>query len=191
MLFISGLLVEKTADLSMYQPEYPGRSRHAVSIRGPSNVTWARTGRKPVHLLEASRPPLHGRVRCTHTNTAHLGDEHEHATAGLRALERPQFVEEVRVTAERLITASDDDTERVSLLYRSCTGSEPEPPLAEAMMGTLGEFRSRFEVDSDSARALITVGDAPVNDGLAASEVAAWTMLVNAVLSSDAVIVKD
>ena len=197
-LFISGLLVEKTGGpgVKPYQPEGLWQE---VAMQQSNTRTFERDmgedlWRRSLYTYWKRAAPPPSMVAFDAPTREYCAPKRMNTNTPLQALvlwNDPQFVEAARVTAERLITASDDDTERVSLLYRSCTGSEPEPPLAEAMMGTLGEFRSRFEVDSDSALALITVGDAPVNDGLAASEVAAWTMLVNAVLSSDAVIVKD
>ena len=55
----------------------------------------------------------------------------------------------------------------------------------------MSEYRERFEVDSEAAEMLVGVGESPAAEDLPAVDLAAWTMLVNAVLSSDASIVKD
>tara|TARA_B100001059_G_scaffold2475_2_gene1994 strand:+ start:4705 stop:8280 length:3576 start_codon:yes stop_codon:yes gene_type:complete len=197
-LFISGLLIEKIGGpgVKPYQPEglwqevAMQQSNTRYFERDMGDDLWRRS--LYTYWKRAAPPP--SMVAFDAPTREYCAPRRMNTNTPLQALvlwNDPQFVEAARVTAERIILSSGNDHERVSLLFRSCTGSEPEPDLTKAMIQTLGEFRSRFEVDSNSARSLISVGDTPVNETLKADEVAAWTMLVNAVLSSDAVIVKD
>jgi hypothetical protein len=59
------------------------------------------------------------------------------------------------------------------------------------MAATLEENRRRYVAAPDAAAQFLAVGAAPRTTEFPASEVAAWTLLANAVLSSDAMIVKD
>ena len=44
---------------------------------------------------------------------------------------------------------------------------------------------------SEAAKELLSVGDVTLPEGIDVSELAAWAMIANAVLSSDSAIVKD
>jgi hypothetical protein len=51
--------------------------------------------------------------------------------------------------------------------------------------------RARYAENPDDAEKLLDVGEARNSADIPAPELAAWTMLANAVLSSDATIIKD
>ena len=197
-LFISGLLIEKTGGpgVKPYQPEglwqevAMQQSNTRTFERDMGDDLWRRS--LYTYWKRAAPPP--SMVAFDAPTREYCAPKRMVTNTPLQALvlwNDPQFVDAARVTAERIILATDQDEERVDLLFRSCTSSEPSTGISEAMIETLQEFRSRFEVDSTSARNLVSIGEAPVNEELAPEEVAAWTMLVNAVLSSDAAIVKD
>ena len=103
----------------------------------------------------------------------------------------PQFVEAARATAERTLREANDDTERLALLFRRATGTQPSDAALARMAATLEENRRRYVAAPDAAAQFLAVGTAPRTTEFPASEVAAWTLLANAVLSSDAMIVKD
>jgi hypothetical protein len=103
----------------------------------------------------------------------------------------PQFVEAARMAAERTIRGQQDDRARVVELYRRATGTTPSDALVDRMLGTLADTRSRYAAHPEDADKLLDVGEAQSSAEIAAPELAAWTMLANAVLSSDATIVKD
>ena len=197
-LFISGLLIEKTGGpgVKPYQPEglwqevAMQQSNTRTFERDMGDDLWRRS--LYTYWKRAAPPP--SMVAFDAPTREYCAPKRMVTNTPLQALvlwNDPQFVEAARVTAEQIILATDEDEKRVELLFRSCTSSEPSTNIAEAMIDTLQEFRSRFAVDSKSARELVSIGEAPVNEELPAGEVAAWTMLVNAVLSSDAAIVKD
>ena len=56
---------------------------------------------------------------------------------------------------------------------------------------TLSDYRARYDADVEAAAALIAVGESMAPEDIKPQELAAWTMLANAVLCSDAAIVKD
>ena len=101
----------------------------------------------------------------------------------------PQFVEAARATATRVVLGNDPDP--VASLYRRCTGSVPSEPIAASMRDALEGWRARYKESPEDAAALIAIGDSDPPADIDQTELAAWTMLASAVLSSDAAIVKD
>ena len=59
------------------------------------------------------------------------------------------------------------------------------------MLEAVAAYRARYRAAPRDARALLSVGEAPLPDGHDPPELASWTMIANALLSSDAAIVKD
>ena len=95
-----------------------------------------------------------------------------------------------RATAARVI-AETPGPERLGDLYRRCTGSLPSRAIAATMERTLETFLERYRDDTEAARALVSMGESEPPADVAVDELAAWTMLASAVMSSDAAIVKD
>ena len=63
--------------------------------------------------------------------------------------------------------------------------------MARAMLRTLRAYRNRYVESNEDASKLLAVGESRLPADIPVSEIAAWTMLANAVLSSDSAIVKD
>jgi hypothetical protein len=63
--------------------------------------------------------------------------------------------------------------------------------MLERLVDTLAANRARYVAAPEEAAKLLAVGAAPRPMDLDPAELAAWTLLANAVLSSDATIVKD
>jgi hypothetical protein len=59
------------------------------------------------------------------------------------------------------------------------------------MIESLAAYRERYRAAPQDAEKLLSVGESPRPIELPSSELAAWTMLGNAVLASDRTIVKD
>jgi hypothetical protein len=102
-----------------------------------------------------------------------------------------QFVEAARVLAARTLGEPGDDRARLTTLVRRCTARHPTPDQLDQMLDVLAEFRSRYAEAPADATALVSVGEAPVPQTIPADELAAWTMICNAVLSADAAISKN
>ena len=66
-----------------------------------------------------------------------------------------------------------------------------KPMHIEPVLQTLQAFRTRYAGDPEAAKELLSVGDVTLPEGIDVSELAAWAMIANAVLSSDSAIVKD
>ena len=102
-----------------------------------------------------------------------------------------QFVEAARATATRILTNSTGDRDAIVELYRLCTGETPSPRIARSLLDAVRAYRERYEASPEEAKMLLEVGDSPTSTDLPAPELAAWTMLANAILASEPVIVKD
>ncbi|MFM2164541.1 MAG: hypothetical protein RL325_978, partial [Planctomycetota bacterium] len=197
-LYVAGLLVERPGGPSVkpYQPEGLWQevamlqSNTRVYQQGMGEDLWRRSmytywkrAAPPPTMLTLDAPT---REFCTTrrlvTNTP------------LQALvlwNDPQFVEAARMAAERSIRAGGDDRARVVGLFRRATGTTPPAALAERMLAVLAENRARYRARPEDAEKLLDVGEAKSSAEIEAAELAAWTLLANAVLSSDATIVKD
>ena len=196
-LHVSGLLVEQYGGPSVkpYQPEGLWRevampqSNTRIFERDAGQSLWRRSlytywkrAAPPPSMLTLDAPTReYCSTRRLTTNTP------------LQALvlwNDVQFVEAARATAARVI-AETPASERLGDLYRRCTGTLPSRAITATMGRTLETFLARYRGDLEAARALVSVGDSDPPSGVAVDELAAWTMLASAVLSSDAAIVKD
>lgn len=197
-LHVSGLLVERPGGPSVkpYQPEglwqevAMPQSNTREYVQGTGEALWRRSlytywkrAAPPPSMLVLDAPT---RESCTTrrliTNTP------------LQALvlwNDPQFVEAARVLAGRTLQEPGDDDARLDSLYARCTGNSPSPRLALALRASLAAHRERYRAAPDDAARLLAVGASPRPKGPAAEEIAAWTLVANAILSSDAAIVKD
>ncbi len=197
-LYVAGLLVEKPGGPSVkpYQPEGLWQevamlqSNTRTYQQGMGDDLWRRSmytywkrAVPPPTMLTLDAPT---REFCTTkrlvTNTP------------LQALvlwNDPQFVEAARMAAERTIRSADDDRTRIVGLFRRATGTEPSPALEQRMLETLAANRARYRENPEDAERFLDVGEAASSAEIEAGELAAWTLLANAVLSSDATIVKD
>ena len=118
-----------------------------------------------------------------------------------------QFVEAARVLAQRTLAepapsgaatqtggadgSVDEDGWRIARLFRRCAGRAPEPRELERMRAALDAWRQRYGPAPEDAALLLEVGEAPLPEAYDAAELAAWTLLANAVLSLDAVITRS
>jgi len=100
-----------------------------------------------------------------------------------------QFVEAARVLAQReLHETRANDEERLTAMYRRCTSRTPDSDELAALQHALNAFRERYANDEASAKLLIEVGEQMTATDLDARELAAWTMVANAILNLDATI---
>ena len=198
-LYVSGLLVEKIGGPSVkpYQPEGLWReiampsSNTRFFERSDGDDLWRRSlytywkrAAPPPSMLTFDAPT---REYCS-------GTRRISTNTPLQALvlwNDEQFVEAARVAAERTLREAVTDRARIDRLYRRTTGTTPSVRTAHALKDALRAYRERYEAAPEDARARVAVGEAPVPADIPESELASWTLLANALLSSDAAIVKD
>ena len=102
-----------------------------------------------------------------------------------------QFVEAGRKVAERVIRNASTDRSRLDALHHRLTGERPSVGSRAIMIEALEAYRERYRTAPEDAEALVGIGESPVPSDIDPAELAAWTMLANALLASDVVIVKD
>jgi hypothetical protein len=197
-LFVGGLLKERFGGPSVkpYQPEglwqevaMPQSNTRAYEQSQGDDVWrrslytyWKRAAPPPTMLTFDAPTREFCSTRRLVTNTP---------LQSLALWNDPQFVEAARAAAERTLRADGDDRVRAELLYRRATGTTPSAPMLERLVDTLAANRARYVAAPEEAAKLLAVGAAPRPMDLDPAELAAWTLLANAVLSSDATIVKD
>jgi len=189
-LYVSGLLVEELGGASVkpYQPEGLWREVAMVQSntrtfeRGTGEALWRRSlytywkrACPPPALLTFDAPTRESCVvRRPTTNTP------------LQALvlwNDEQFLEAARVLAERTLVETAEDSERLTIMFRRCTGRTPSEEEAGVLLEALAAERRRYAEAAADAEALAGIGEAPRKEGLEDAEVAAWTMIANALLN--------
>lgn len=197
-LFVSGLLVEKFGGPSVkpYQPEglwqevamLASNTRIYQQGTGPelwrrSLYTYWKRACPPPSLMAFDAPTREScTIRRSSTNTP------------LQALvlwNDPQFVEAARAFAQRALMEASDDDSRIAQMFLQCTSRTPEEPEAARLAAALNGFREGFKSDVEAAEKLLAIGEAPRLGEVPSAELAAWTMLANALLNLDETITVD
>ena len=197
-LYVSGLLDERVggASVKSYQPDglwqevaMPSSNTREY-VRGKNDELWRRSlytywkrAVPPPSLLTFDAPTREYCVtRRTTTNTP------------LQALvlwNDEQFVEAARNVAMRVIRERQTDIERLNDLFERCTGQIPSAAIFARLNSALQANRTRYENSKDDAAKFVSAGISPQPENIDSRELAAWTLLANAILSSDATLVKD
>ncbi len=193
-LYASGLLVERLGGPSVkpYQPDGLWRevampqSNTANFELGAGDDVWRRS--LYTYWKRASPPPAMMTFDAPTREACVV--ERSITNTPLQALvlwNDEQFVEAARALAARVLEEQDTDEARLNLLFRRCTSREPEAFELERLNAALDDFRARYFDDEEAARALTSVGRSaeltmgtPIADP---GELAAWTLIANAVLS--------
>ncbi len=198
-LFIAGLLVEKTGGPSV-RPYQPSGLWREVSIGGSSNTRifqrdagealyrrslytfWKRTSPSPQMMTFDAPTREFCVVRRGTTNTP------------LQALvlwNDEQFVEAARKLAERTIQEVGKDWTYIGAMFRSCTGRHPDSDELRILTKQLRTFRDRYRNAPEDADKLLAIGETKPAPNLDKTELAAWTMVANTILSLDETVVRD
>ena len=189
-LYLSGLLVEQLGGPSVkpYQPDGLWQevamiqSNTRAYARGQGNDLWRRSlytywkrACPPPAMMAFDAPTREScTIRRSQTNTP---------LAALVTWNDEQFVEAARGLAQRILTEPGDDASRLKSLFRRCTARAPESEELAAATRTLVAFRERYQQAPEDAAKLIDVGESPALPGLPPPELAAWTMMANAMMN--------
>lgn len=99
-------------------------------------------------------------------------------------LNDPTYVEASRVFATRILKEGGSDTEaRIRWAWWEALCRQPTTAELSAIEELVSKHRAEFEKDPKSAKALISVGFAPLPEGLNEAELAAWTNVARAILN--------
>ncbi len=198
-LYVSGLLVEHLGGPSVkpYQPDglWPEVSMPQSNTREYARSTGAGLWRRslytywkracpPPSLMNLDAPTREACVvRRITTNTP---------LQALTLWNDEQFVEAARALAQRvLLEPGADDGARLSAMYRRCTGRAAGADELARMAEALAAFRARYAAAPDDAEKLLKIGEAPMSAAAKPGELAAWTMLANALLNLSATITQS
>jgi mono/diheme cytochrome c family protein len=188
-LYTAGLLVEQLGGRSVkpYQPEGLWRevampqSNTRTFVRGEGDDLWRRSlytywkrAVPPPSLQTFDAPTRESCVIARQTTNTPL--------QALVLWNDEQFVEAARALAARSLASGEDDATRLTWLLRTAVGRAPEASELTLLSEALAGFRERYSADEAAAQELLSVGVMPRPEGLAAQELAAWTMIANAVL---------
>lgn len=184
-LAISGLLVEAQGGPSVnpyelgvsFKPQSPSKGEGLY--RRSLYTYWKRTAPPPVMVTFDAM----AREVC-----APLRESTATPLQALVLLNGPQYVEAARKLAERLLKelpgeASDED--RLIHGFRLSTSRAPEEAELKVLRQLLEEQRAHFREDAKAAGEMQKIGQAPADGDLPPAELAAWSVLSQALLNYD------
>ena len=159
-----------------------GRDKGEGLYRRSLYTYWKRTAPAPVMMsLDASK-----REVCI--------VKRERTTSPLQALvlmNDTQFVEAARVFAAKLAKQHAFDRDKViQTIFRTLTSRKPSQQELEILANLYGDQLTYFQANKGRAAQLLKVGDAPIDAALDANKVAAFTIVVSAVLNFDECVLK-
>ncbi len=195
-LAVSGLLAEQIGGPSVkpYQPEgyyaqlnFPVRgydSDHGASqYRRGLYTHWQRTFLHP-SLLAFDAP---SRDECT--------AERVRSNTPLQALvllDDPTYVEAARALATLTLQSGGQSVEqRLNWIFTRALSRVPTAPERTVLTGVYERQRGIYSRDEEAAKALLTVGEAPVPAGMKPAELAAWTAVARVILNLQESITRD
>ncbi len=110
----------------------------------------------------------------------------------LVTLNDDQFVEAARCFAERiLLHDSQDAPARIDHAFELATGRKADARRQEIFQALLASELKHYEENDESARELLSVGEAKRNEALNTAEHAAWTIVASAILNLDETLNKE
>ncbi len=136
---------------------------------------WKRTSPPPT-LATFDAPSREAcTVRRTRTNTP---------LQALALMNDVQFVEAARHFAARVLKEGGEDFDaRLEFAFRMATGRRPNPAEVAVCRQLYEQSLANFRQDEQAAQKLVATGDSPPNQGVAATEQAAWTVVGNLLMN--------
>jgi hypothetical protein len=89
------------------------------------------------------------------------------------------------------MAASADTDGRLAFAFRRVLGKPPEPGALQALRRMLESQRSFFQGDTESARAVVSIGASPRNTALDAAEHAALSAVCLGILNLDEALTRE
>lgn len=189
-LALAGLLVEEIGGESTkpYQP--PGiwaeihrynyvsyhRQYGSKLYRRSLYTYWHRSAPLPNMMIFDAPTRERCAVRRSRTNTP---------LQALVTLNDEQFVEAARKFAERILGESNDRRDALGEAFRQATGRKMNKLESRILSELLVEHLDHYSAHVDEAVKLLGVGDSPVSGEYAPEQLAAWTIVCQALLNLD------
>ncbi|MFK5924001.1 MAG: DUF1553 domain-containing protein [Verrucomicrobiota bacterium] len=187
-LAVSGLLVNKVGGISVKPYELAAAFKRQTPDKGEGLY------RRSLYtfLKRTAPPPVMSTFDATAREVCLV--RRERTSTPLQALvlmNGPQYVEAARVFAQHLIEKNATDVKaRIVQGFRQCTSRKPEARELEILQALYAEQKEHFAKHSGEAAKLLKIGDRKVNAKLAVDDLAATTILCEAMLNFDETITK-
>jgi len=99
-------------------------------------------------------------------------------------LNDPTYVEAARVLATlTLQQGGADPAARIDWAWRRALQRPPRPEELTSLIDLVERHQNQFERDESAAKALLTVGQSPLPNGISSAELAAWTNVARVILN--------
>jgi len=194
-LAMSGLLADKIGGPSVkpYQPEGLWKDLSGTDDYVPDKgedlyrrslyTFWKRAVAPPVMITFDAATREACTVRETRTNTP---------LQALTLMNDVTFLEAARALAQRvLIQGGPTPQARLGLAFRLATARMPKPNEEEILQSNLQHELEEYRKDPKAAVKLLMQGEAPINEKLDVSELAAYTAVASLILNFDETITKE
>ena len=189
----SGILVEEIGGPSV-KPYQPDGVWEAVAMLGSNTRFYKRDEgdklyRRSLYTFwKRAAPPASMQIFNAPTRE-HATVRRERTNTPLQALvtmNDTQFVEASRFLAQTAMNETRDDFgERLDFLTVRLLSREFDAGEREVAQSSFAEYLSHYETDPEDASRLLATGQWPVDESLAGSELAAWTMLASQIMNLD------
>lgn len=197
-LFASGLLVEKIGGPSV-KPYQPSGLWEAVGYTTSNTAKFVQDHgedlyRRSLYTFWKRTSPPPGLVVFDAPNRESCVVRRPRTNTPLQALALMNdigYVEAARKMAERLLREPEMPLEeRMARGFRWATSRYPRPEEAAVLADLLHWQQAYFAEHPNAVEELLRVGEAPCDESLPRTELAAWTMLCNTLLNLDETISK-
>src|SRR5690606_21287101 len=108
----------------------------------------------------------------------------------LATLNDVQFVEAARTLAEQTLKNCESEADRLDYMARRVLARSLREPEKAVLQDVLEDLRAHYEKAVEDAKALIEVGESPVDPELEPVQLAAYTMIANQMFNLDEVLNK-
>ncbi len=152
------------------------RDKKELLYRRSLYVYWKRTSPHPMMTLFDAPNREASCVQRSRSSTS---------LQSLALLNETQRLEMGRMLAERLLREGSNDAERLDRLFTLLASRTPTATERQTCDGLINAMRERFQSDAESAKALVSVGEAPRDEALDLTDLATWTQVATTVLASD------
>lgn len=189
-LAASGLLVNKVGGPSVYpyQPEGLWSMNKGEYILGTGEDLY----RRSMYTIWKRTVPPPTMNNFDAPNRSYCVVKRQNTSSPLQALSLmndPQFVEASRALAERVMSLSQDNEERIILAYRLLTSRYPSDSELILLSELFDKMWNSFSADANKASRFLDVGEKSTNPDLDASELAALASVSSLIMNLDAAVV--
>jgi hypothetical protein len=200
-LAVSGLLNPKIGGASVFPYQPPGLWEELMAREDNDNFTaqkykqskGADLYRRSMYTFwkRTSPPSTLGTLDAPDRQTCVVRRQRTNTPLqALLLMNDPTFVEAARKLAERMMTEAKEDKQRVSLAYRLAMARAPKPGEVDVLLKLYREQLAMYRQDKESGSKLLRTGESASDTSLDPAELAAWTIVANAILNLDETITK-